>query len=544
MVFTRKNMIAMAVGLTILSAIFAAKLSFDSIRTTDLVEHTLNVQRTGMRVLLALVDAETGQRGFLLTNDPAYLEPYSRAAATVKKTTDDLRALTVDNAEQQSRIAEVTGLIASKMDELDATLKLARDGKQAEANALVRTNAGKAAMDAIRQHFIELTHVEDNLLQTRTAERNRARDARTWMIFLTLFGALAIAATMSQAFRSHIAELKATNAELDQRVAARTADLKAEEMRQRLALDAGQLGAWQLASDGKSSVRAPRHDEIFGYPEPLADWSIDDFFEHVHDADRVAVRRLFEDSQKTGSSWVFECRIIRANDNAIRWIEARGSPRYSAAGKPEGYVGVVGDVTDRVTREQRLKIISQELEHRSKNLLAVIQSISNQTARHSTTIDEYRDGLSQRILGLLRSQDILVGRQGHGAGLKSLVTSQLKTFGNADQHIIDGPEVILKSNAAQSIGLALHELATNAAKYGALSVPAGAVEVTWTLDDDHVNLTWRERGGPPVVEPARKGFGSSVLRVIAAQGVGGETRLDYRPEGVVWTAKISNDLLA
>ena len=177
-------------------------------------------------------------------------------------------------------------------------------------------------------------------------------------------------------------------------------------------------------------------------------------------------------------------------------------------------------------------------------MLAVIQSISNQTARHSTTIDEYRDGLSQRILGLLRSQDILVGREGHGAGLMNLVTSQLKTFGNAEQQRIDGPEVILKSNAAQSIGLALHELATNAAKYGALSVPAGTVEVTWNRNDDHVNLTWRERGGPPVVEPARKGFGSSVLRVIAAQGVGGETRLEYLPTGVVWSARISNDMLA
>jgi two-component sensor histidine kinase len=203
--------------------------------------------------------------------------------------------------------------------------------------------------------------------------------------------------------------------------------------------------------------------------------------------------------------------------------------------------------SERKARERHIEFLMRELAHRSKNLLAVIQAIAGQTARHSPDLKEFQSRFSQRVQALARSQDLLVGRDWKSADLAALVRSQLEPFADevAERVDISGPALELRPDLVHSITLAVHELATNAAKYGALSVPEGRVAIAWTLDGTRgsgrrFQMSWRETGGPPVSPPTRKGFGHVVISEIVASSMGGEVTLEYAPEGVRWTLDLPN----
>jgi two-component sensor histidine kinase len=182
----------------------------------------------------------------------------------------------------------------------------------------------------------------------------------------------------------------------------------------------------------------------------------------------------------------------------------------------------------------------REVSHRSKNLLAVVQAIAGQTARHSPGIEAFQDRFSQRIAAMARSQDLLVGSNWAGATVADLVRMQLSPFAEEMSSRIDvaGPSLELKPNAVHSITLALHELATNAAKYGALSVPDGRVAIDWEAAGERFRMSWRERGGPPVTPPAKKGFGHVVISEMVAGSLHGNVTLDYAREGLLWAIDV------
>jgi two-component sensor histidine kinase len=187
----------------------------------------------------------------------------------------------------------------------------------------------------------------------------------------------------------------------------------------------------------------------------------------------------------------------------------------------------------------------RELTHRSKNLLAVIQAMARQSKVGSSTVDEFEARFSARLQALAASHDLLVKRDWHGVAVDDLVKSQLGHY--LDEHtsqiVVDGPPIVVSPEAAQNIGLAIHELSTNAAKYGALSIPNGRILVRWelaALSDGGMPLrvTWTESGGPPVEAPARTGFGRAVIEQIAPRALQGEARLEFTPQGVHWTLEI------
>ncbi len=198
------------------------------------------------------------------------------------------------------------------------------------------------------------------------------------------------------------------------------------------------------------------------------------------------------------------------------------------------FVTVAHDVTDRRAYEERIDLLMRESRHRTKNILGLVQVIARQTATGDAK--DFIDRFSKRIQALAANQDLLVRHGWHRIDVKDLVRSQLGHFADliGTRINFDGPKLLLNAAAAQTIGLAIHELATNAGKYGALSTEGGLVDVSWRLEDDTYTMGWIERNGPPVRPPERRGFGSTVIEAMAKRTVGGEVEANYDPSGFGW----------
>jgi len=221
-----------------------------------------------------------------------------------------------------------------------------------------------------------------------------------------------------------------------------------------------------------------------------------------------------------------------------RWHDLHVEPLRNGAGEIVGVSGAAVDVTERKEGEAHLRLLLRELTHRSKNLLAVIQAMARQTARHAGPIDAFLGQFGARLQALAASHDLLVRESWYGAALQELVHSQLAAYIDRDRNqiAIEGPAVALKPEAAQNLGLALHELAANAARFGALSVPGGKVSIAWQRvpsdDGEALTLDWREALGPRVRTRRKKGFGSMVIERNLALALEAKVDLDFDPEGL------------
>jgi two-component sensor histidine kinase len=202
---------------------------------------------------------------------------------------------------------------------------------------------------------------------------------------------------------------------------------------------------------------------------------------------------------------------------------------------------MVQDVTERVEADRQKKLLLNELNHRVKNTLSTVQALVAQTARSCSTAAEFQARFEPRLLALSTAHDRLTRNEWLGVRLSEIVEEELGVHRTPDRQLVaEGPPLVLPPKASLSLSLALHELATNAAKYGALSVREGAVAVTWEVEQDEVGpvlrLAWCEKGGPAVSPPQAFGFGTRLLRVTAAE-LGGDTNADFAPTGLVWTLR-------
>jgi two-component sensor histidine kinase len=234
--------------------------------------------------------------------------------------------------------------------------------------------------------------------------------------------------------------------------------------------------------------------------------------------------------------FVGEFRIQRI-DGDVRWVEVYGMATFEGAGAARYAVVMVGtaaDITERKRAEEHQLLLMRELNHRTKNLLSVVQSIANQTASSSPT--DFVERFSHRIQALAASQDLLVRSEWRGVEIEDLVRTQLAHFADliGERIMIEGPPLSVTPSAAQSIGMALHELATNAGKYGSLSDDHGSVSIDWRIDDNEFSIGWIEHDGPSVKPPKRRGFGSTIISAVAEASVSGEVELNYESSGVMW----------
>lgn len=225
---------------------------------------------------------------------------------------------------------------------------------------------------------------------------------------------------------------------------------------------------------------------------------------------------------------------VELNGNAC-WFDIHIEPLRGPGGTLIGLNGAMVDITERKEHEAHLRLLMRELTHRSKNLLAVIQAMARQTAKHARSTERFLQLFSARLQALARSHDLLVQESWYGASLYDLVRSQLGHYLDREKSpvSVEGPVVQLKPEAAQSIGLALHELATNAAKYGSLSRVRGRVRVTWNrLPDGSIELRWVESKGPKVSAPKRQGFGSMVIEHNLARAIDAKVDMNFAPDGL------------
>ena len=232
----------------------------------------------------------------------------------------------------------------------------------------------------------------------------------------------------------------------------------------------------------------------------------------------------------------FETEYRVAQGHGWRWILGRGRVVRDAAGQPERYAGIDMDITERRLTEERQRLLVGELDHRVKNLLAVIQSIVQQSGQQAGDVAALQELLLGRLRAMAVAHELLSATSWGGAGLAALVERTLAP------HTADDPrrlrlavdDLVLAPSTAQNLSLALNELATNAIKYGAWSVPAGRVSLSGgSGPGGEIVLVWQESGGPPVAPPSRRGFGSLLLSRALGYQTGGSVELDWRAQGLV-----------
>jgi len=236
---------------------------------------------------------------------------------------------------------------------------------------------------------------------------------------------------------------------------------------------------------------------------------------------------------------------VKQPDGRWRWLSAWGLVEFEGEGsdrKPVAIAGASRDLTERKGAEELQRLLINELNHRVKNTLATVQSVASQTLRTATDVEAARRAIDARIHSLADAHDLLTGQNWSGADLREVVARAAAPFAGA-RFELSGPAVQLSPRQAMALSMALHELATNAAKYGALSSPEGRVEVSWRLDDRGLAFNWREIGGPAVQAPTRRGFGSRLLEQGLARELGGAARLTYAPDGVICeiTTRLESD---
>jgi PAS domain S-box-containing protein len=338
-------------------------------------------------------------------------------------------------------------------------------------------------------------------------------------------------------------QLEVLNSELEERVAARTAELEAQterlrqsEERRSIALSAGDMGSWEVDLVTGHLEWDDGPYRIFGVDPAHFEPTVEriEAMMHPDDREKNALAAIVGSGE---SRFQVEFRIVRPSGE-VRWCYGAGIITRDADGKPVRMNGVTVDITDRKRAEERQVLLAREVDHRAKNTLAVVLSVLRLT--RAPTTKDFIATVEGRVHALAATHNLLSATRWEGADLGKIVEEEMAPYhANHRQRVITGgPAVVLLPATAQAVALALHELATNAAKYGALSTETGTLGVTWRAEGDALVLDWTETGGPPAAEPARLGFGLTIVRSsIEAQFRGGVS-YEWRREGLRCTLSI------
>ena len=253
---------------------------------------------------------------------------------------------------------------------------------------------------------------------------------------------------------------------------------------------------------------------------------------HAHPDDMEAYRIQRDAALRSSENFDLRMRFIRPDDQRLVWLRLAGVIARDDAGKPQRVTGIVEDVSQsHLEEDQRLQLMA-ELDHRVKNVLAAVQALAQQTAKRTTSLDVFLQTFGGRLKAMASANELLTAARWRGAAIDHLAAAELGAIAPG-QTSWDGPDLFLTPRAANALSLALHELATNAVKFGALSVETGHVNLRWTArPGGGFELTWTESGGPVVSTPARQGFGSTLLAQVTGRELNGDTKVDYRPAGV------------
>jgi PAS domain S-box-containing protein len=311
--------------------------------------------------------------------------------------------------------------------------------------------------------------------------------------------------------------------------------LTESEARLQEALTAGGVAAfdWEVSSD--QSRRSDNAAAILGF-EPKQNFGGTEFFARVHPNERARFLALVRGLRPENPSFDASFRFIRPDGREI-WLEQTAKGEFNAPGRLTRLKGLTLDITERKRAEEHQDRLTAELDHRIKNVLARVAVVAKQTREGSTTMDQFVKALEGRIQSMAAAHSLLSLSRWQGVGVADLVRDQLAPYATGANVTVDGPNVMLSVAATQALAMVLHELVTNAAKYGALSSPNGRVSVSWDKSSggraaETVAIAWREIGGAAVASPARFGFGTSLIRELIPHELGGSVELAFGPEGI------------
>ncbi|HXD43956.1 MAG TPA: response regulator [Pseudolabrys sp.] len=335
-------------------------------------------------------------------------------------------------------------------------------------------------------------------------------------------------------------QLEALNRELEDRVAERTAALEASaarlqesEQQLRLATDAAEIGLWDVDNVGDALYWPPRVKAMFGI-SPDVPVSMADFYAGLHPDDRKVTEAAFAAACDPGQRALYdvEYRAIGKEDGVVRWIAAKGRGLFDANGRCVRVIGTAVDITERKLAEERQLLLAREVDHRARNALAVVQAIVRLT--RSATKEGYIKSVEGRIHALAQAHTLLSESRWQGAEVGRLVMEEVAPYSGSDpaRVQIHGSPIALSPERSQNLALVLHELATNSAKYGALSAPDGRLAIRWSIEAGALTLYWEESGGPAVIAPNAHGFGTKIINASIKGQVGGNVAWDWRPSGL------------
>jgi PAS domain S-box-containing protein len=339
-------------------------------------------------------------------------------------------------------------------------------------------------------------------------------------------------------------QLEQLNSELERRVAERTAELESStglllqsEQRRTLALAAGQMGSWDWDVVNGDCVWDEGQCRIFGVDPKTFAVTPETLRALIHPEDWTRLQEAASNISRNEPAYQTEFRVHRPNGE-VRWCIGTAAASIDSTPRIVRVSGVTVDITDRKEAEERQALLAREVDHRARNALAVTQSIVHLT--RANNIKGYIAAVNGRIGALSRAHALLSESRWQGADLAKLVDDELAPYriGGAAKTEVAGPPISLQPATAQILALALHELATNAVKYGALSSASGAVKVSWQLSAGTLILQWIETGGPPTAAPSSRGFGTKLITATCESQLGGKTSFDWRAEGLHCTLSV------